>query len=199
MNPVDLGTILVPNDWLLIGPGQAASVEVAAISRRGNELKARLHAWFSSEPDKSISATFPLPVNERVQQTVRLPSVPSKIDHDVVHVRIERPNGEVLWQKQIPAMLVHEPPRWPRFGATATKLRYDAPISVRNSDGTFSALDYAKGWDPRLQDVVVSLPNGTRFVFWRGSSYVPFWAGKRNTGFCYEWAETAAATRRLYR
>src|SRR5262249_42826297 len=25
--------------------------------------------------------------------------------------------------------------------------------------------------------------------FWRGSSYIPFWAGKHNTGACYEWAE----------
>jgi hypothetical protein len=36
----------------------------------------------------------------------------------------------------------------------------------------------------------VSLPNGSRFVFWRGSSYIPFWAGKNNTGLSYEWAET---------
>jgi hypothetical protein len=36
---------------------------------------------------------------------------------------------------------------------------------------------------------VVALPNGSRFVFWRGSSYIPFWAGRHNTGFCYEWAE----------
>src|SRR5205814_7912154 len=33
VNPVDLGTILVPADWLLLGPGQSASLDVAAISR----------------------------------------------------------------------------------------------------------------------------------------------------------------------
>jgi hypothetical protein len=37
--------------------------------------------------------------------------------------------------------------------------------------------------------VVVFLPNGARWVFWRGSSYIPFWAGQHNTGLCYEWAE----------
>ena len=36
---------------------------------------------------------------------------------------------------------------------------------------------------------MVWLPNGARFVFWRGSSYIPFWAGRHNTGACYEWAE----------
>ena len=87
-------------------------------------------------------------------------------------------------------MLVHTPPRWPAFGATSTKLRYDAPISVRDpKTGTFSSLKYEQGWDPSLNDVVVSFPNGARYVFWRGSSYIPFWAGRFNTGACYEWAE----------
>jgi hypothetical protein len=51
-------------------------------------------------------------------------------------------------------------------------------------------MDYAKAWDSSLNDVVVSLPNGSRYVFWRGSSYIPFWAGQHNTGMSYEWAET---------
>lgn len=189
-NPVDFGAILVPDGWLLLGPGQAASVEVAAVSRRGDESNALLRVWFSSQPDEAVSTPFPLLRNARVQHTVRLPSAPPNLEREVLHVVVERKNGAVLWQKTIPAMLVSEPPRWPRFGATATKLRYDASISVRNEDNTFSTLDYANGWDPRLQDIVISLPNGTRFVFWRGSCYVPFWAGRHNTGFSYEWAET---------
>ena len=36
----------------------------------------------------------------------------------------------------------------------------------------------------------MSFPNGARFVFWRGASYIPFWAGRHNTGFTYEWAES---------
>jgi hypothetical protein len=127
---------------------------------------------------------------KRVQQRLRLPPTPAKTDRDEVHVTIERPNGDVIWQKTIRAMVVQDPPRWPRFGATATKLRYDLPILERSSDGKYTKLDYNKGWDRNLKDVVVSLPNGSRFVFWRGSSYAPFWAGQRNTGFCYEWAET---------
>lgn len=190
VNPVDLGAILVPDGWLLLGPGQAASVDVAAISRRGDEQDARLRVWFSSEPAKAVSTRFPLPNHERVQRRVPLPRAPRKLEREVLHVAIERANGVVLWQKKIPAMLVSKPPRWPRFGATATKLRYDAPISVRNNDGTFSTMDYATAWNPQLQDVLVSLPNGTRFVFWRGSCYVPFWAGRHNTGLSYEWAET---------
>jgi len=40
---------------------------------------------------------------------------------------------------------------------------------------------------------VVFLPNGSRFVFWRGSNYIPFWAGKYNTGVLYQWAEDCSS------
>jgi len=190
MNPVDLGAILVPEDWLLLGPGQAAQAEVAAISGRGDEPNARLRACYSSEPAWAVTVPFPLANNVRAQRNVPLPRASLALEREVLHVSIERSGGAVLWQKMIPAMLVSKPPRWPRFGATFTRLRYDAPISVRNENGAFSTLDYAKGWDPRLQDLVVSLPNGARFVFWRGSCFVPFWAGLHNTGLSYEWAET---------
>ena len=63
-----------------------------------------------------------------------------------------------------------------------------------NSAGAQTAalpsIDYHTAWDAALNDVVVFLPNGARFVFWRGSSYIPFWATKNNVGLCYEWAET---------
>ena len=96
----------------------------------------------------------------------------------------------MLWKKIIPTMLVHQPPEFTRFGAVATKLRYDLPISVRHEDGQFTSLEYSKGWDEKRNDVIVCLPGGGRFVFWRGSCYVPFWAGRHNTGLSYEWAET---------
>jgi hypothetical protein len=194
LNPVDLGAVLVPAGWLLLGPGQGANIEVAAVSNRGDEPEARLRMRFSSEPAKGFSVAFPLTSRVRVQRMFPLPPPPSKLEREVLQVSIETAKHRVLWQKRILVMLVRKRPRWPDFGATSTKLRYDAPISVRNEDGTFSTMDYAQAWDPRLQDVVVSLPNGARFVFWRGSSYVPFWAGRFNTGLSYEWAETTPPT-----
>ena len=104
---------------------------------------------------------------------------------------IQAADGSTLWQKKIPTILAHERSAWPRFGATRAKLRYHAPISVRADDGSFSSMRFEDGWDPSLEDIVISLPNGSRFVFWRGSCYVPFWAGRCNTGLSYEWAETS--------
>ncbi len=190
INPVDLGTIFVPHDWLLLGGQQSAFLTAAAIVHDGEEATARLRAWFASQPEKAISQPFPLAANKRAEGQLKLDSIPKDIDRDQLRVVIDRPDGTILWEKSLPTMLVQSLPPRPRFGAIATKLRYDLPISVRQEDGHFTSLDYTKAWDTSLNDVVVYLPNGERFVFWRGSCYVPFWAGRHNTGMSYEWAET---------
>ncbi len=192
-NPVDLGTILVPHGWLLLGPGQGGRLDIAAICRDRDEPEAHVRAFFQSAPDREATAAVALLKGRTKGMALRLPEPSKSLDRDVLHVVLIAGRGEVLAEKSIAVMLVQKPPRWPRFGATYTKLRYDAPISVRDPrTGTFSSLKYEDGWAPALQDVVVSLPNGSRFVFWRGSSYIPFWAGKYNTGACYEWAEVVS-------
>ncbi len=190
VNPVDLGTILPPADWLLLGSNQNANLDVAAISRDRDLPKAKLSAWFESAPHKKVVVSLPLAKGRRTEENIALPPAPAQADRDVLHVTIDKGEGSGRWHKTIQTMLVQQPPQWPRFGAVETKLRYDAPISVRAEDGTLSTMDYAHGWEPSLNDVVVSLPNGSRFVFWRGASYIPFWAARNNTGLCYEWAET---------
>jgi hypothetical protein len=191
INPIDLGTVLIPNDWLLLGSGQRASVGIAAICRTNHMIGSRARAWFESNPKKSSSSDIELAENQKTQINLILPTEPAKLDRDILHVTILDSAKKELWHKKIPTMLVHNKPKWPAFGATETKLRYDAPISLLSRETSqLSSMSYSNGWAPHLKDVVVSLPNGSRFVFWRGSSYVPFWAGRHNTGLSYEWAET---------
>lgn len=191
INPVDLGTILVPADWLLLRNGQSAAVEVAAIDASGATGKATVRAWFAGNPGRAAEAALELAGGRKGTAKLVVSSDGISGERDDLHVSISGAGGKPLWQKRIRTMLVANPPRLPAFGATEMKLRYDAPISLRDSDtGKLSQLEYAKGWDPSLEDVVVTFPSGARFVFWRGSSYVPFWAGKHNTGLSYEWAET---------
>jgi hypothetical protein len=190
VNPVDLGTILVPSGWLLLGPGQTATLAVAAISRDRNLPGAKVTAWFDSRPDRRATAAMGLSRGQRRREFVKLPEVPTAGDRDALSVVLEDADGRAIWRKAIPVMLVARPPARPRFGATREKLRYDLPISVRDpKTGAYSTMPYAGAWPADLGDVVVSLPGGGRFVFWRGSSYIPFWAGRHNTGACYEWAE----------
>jgi hypothetical protein len=189
LNPVDLNAILVPGDWLLLGPGQSGQLTVCAIQRGGDEKKVTVKAWFESKAEKSTSVELTLLPAARIETTFALPTSVAE-ERDVLHVSIVDAGGKELWQKQIITMRVAQPLGLPRFGAVETKLRYDAPISVRDpTTGKFSSLPYADGWDPQLKDIVVALPNGSRFVFWRGSSYIPFWASRENVGLCYEWAE----------
>jgi hypothetical protein len=190
VNPVDLGTVLVPSGWLLLGPAQSATLEIAAISRMADLPGVQLKAWFDSAPTLVSTAALPLERGKCSRRTLKLPQPPADRDRDAISVVLENGGGRALWRKTIAVMMAQRPPPGTRFGATYEKLRYDAPISIREpGTGKFSSLRYEDGWSRELCDVVVWLPNGARFVFWRGSSYIPFWAGLHNTGFCYEWAE----------
>ncbi len=190
INPVDLGTILVPAGWLLLGPGQSAKLELAAISRGEDLPRAQIKACYGSASEPAAISQIKLPIGVRTKLDMTVPAPRHNSDRDELSVVIDDGLGRVLWRKTIPVMLVREPPRRVPFGATYERLRYDAPISVRQAGtGKFSSLKYEDAWKPELRDVVVWLPGGGRFVFWRGSSYIPFWAGLHNTGACYEWAE----------
>ena len=189
VNPVDLGAMFVPADHLLLEAGQAGQVDVAAISRTRDLSSLTVDVWFESQPERKSSASLSLDKSIRKRIETPFPNCPSSRTRDTLRVSI-REGAKELWRKAIPTMIVPTRPKWPRFGASRTKLRYDPPILIRREDGSSESLAYEDGWDDELEDVVVSLPGGTRFVFWRGSSYVPFWAGTHNTGFTYEWAET---------
>ena len=188
INPVDLNTVLVPSDWLLLGPGQTGRLTIHAIQRSQTDEKFQVKTWFESAADRPSSFAVSLPRGVRGEKTFALVS-PATAEHDVLHVAIFAADGAKLWAKKITTMRIAQPIALPRFGAVETKLRYDAPISVRNAAGNFSDLAYADAWAPKFKDVVVALPNGSRFVFWRGSSYIPFWASRSNVGLCCEWAE----------
>ena len=191
VNPVDLGTIFVPHDWLLLAPGRKTEVEAAAIAYGQSVPDGRLVAWFESDEQGRVSAALEVQDRKRSEAKLTLDAVRPAGANDVLHVALLDSQRKELWHKKINAMYVASAPNLPPFGATKLKLRYDPPISVNTAGGgKLDFIDYDTAWDESLQDVVVTLPTGGRFVFWRGSSYIPFWMGENNTGMCYEWAET---------
>jgi hypothetical protein len=185
INPVDLGTVFVPADWLLLAGGQKAEVEVAALDRSTEIIGAAVAAWYESAPDEKIKAGLTLNRGTVARQKLALGPCSKVLKRDTLHVAIVDDAGKAFWTKDIPVMLIPQPASWPKFGAVETKLRYDAPIPVANGQ----PVNYDQGWDPKRKEVGVFFPNGARWVFWRGASYCPFWAGRSSTGFCYEWAE----------
>lgn len=187
IHPVDLGAILVPHDQLLLASGQHAIVDVAVLSRARDIPNARLLASFDHE--KSLGQSFPITKGNRRTRTLEVP-LTSRADSAVLTVSLTD-GSRTLWTKDIRTLVVPKPPRWPTFGAVETRLRYDKSIvTVDPQTGQRKTpIDYGKAWNPALNDVVVFLPNGSRFVFWRGASYIPMWVSPDNTGVSYQWAE----------
>jgi hypothetical protein len=189
MNPVDLGAILPPADWLVLGPEQQARVTVAAFSSKEVISGAEVFAWFESAPEKPAKAAIELRKGVRAGLKVALPSPVFSKDRDTLNVAIRDVKGRELWRKTIRTMLMRDPARMPAFGAVETKLRYDYPLLSYSGPDKVTEIPYDNAWAPERKDVVVALPNGSRFVFWRGAAYTPFWAGKHNTALNFEFAE----------
>src|SRR5262249_12985420 len=138
VNPLDLGTILVPSGWLLLGPEQSATLDVAAMSRARDLPNARLTARYASAPGRAATASLPLRAGATGRLQLKLPDPPPDRQHETLAVSIDDGHGQALWNKSITVMLVWHPPQRPRFGATYERLRYDAPISVRDpKSGSF--------------------------------------------------------------
>lgn len=188
INPVDLGTILVPADWLLLAGGQKAKLSVAGISRRKDVRDARVKAWYASSPQKKVTRPLSLKQGGTTRQQLLLDGCSGTLEKDILHVVVEGRDGRELWRKKVNVMITPKPEAVPQFAAVSTKLRYDAGV-LNIVDGKREHYDYYKAWKPELNDVVVFLPNGSRWVFWRGASYIPIWASRYNTGLSYEWAE----------
>lgn len=189
VNPVDLGAILPPADWLVLGPEQQARVTVAAFSAKETISGAEVLAWFASDTAKTTKAAIELPKGVRTELRLTLPSPDTAGDHETLHVALRDAKGRELWRKTIRTMLMRGSPKLPAFGAIETKLRYDYPLLSYSGPDKVTEIPYDQAWAPERKDVVIALPNGSRFVLWRGAAYTPFWAGKHNTALNFEFAE----------
>jgi hypothetical protein len=196
-HPVDHGLIFVPNGWLVLGPADRPRFRVALIAYHRQFPNARLRAWLESAPRRVHQQDLPLLRRVREERTIEVPAAPRRgRTRDTLHITVTDGQDRTLWRATMPVIIVPGPPQLPAFAARQIKLRYELPILINRSPtgqldmNRIDTMPYEQGWPATFHDVVVSLPNGSRFIFWRGASYIPFWAGTHNTGTCYEWAET---------
>src|SRR5262249_3807089 len=92
-NPVDLGTILVPYDWLLLGPGTRAVVKTAVLSNRRDIPNARLRIWFDS--DKGLDIAMPIVAHRRIEKEVTLPNWSTRKARAILNVRLSDGSAEL--------------------------------------------------------------------------------------------------------
>ena len=111
INPVALGTVLVPAGWLLLGHGQSASLEVAAYCPRQSHPSAAVCAWFESAPSARSSTPFPITAGRRTTIRLGLPPTPPHGTSDSLHIELRGNEPTALWKKTIPVMIVREAPK----------------------------------------------------------------------------------------
>lgn len=187
-HPIDMGVILAPANWLVINGGQVSFADLALISRKQGSEKYDVRAWFASQPDKAVTKSVSLTGGKKSSLSIQLPPASNSLEKDSLHLTVKDASGNQVWEKGIHVMLVQKMQKFPGFGVAETKLRYDVPIT-NIVDGKNQPFSYDSAWSPDKKDYVVFLPNGSRWVFWRGASYIPVWVSKYNTGLSYEWAE----------
>ena len=110
INPVDLGAILPPANWLLLESGREAEVKIAALSCNGQIHGAKVSGWFDSAPDQKVSADLVLSRNERVLASLVLRATSRDLKKDLLHVAVVDGAGREMWQKDIHTMLVPDAP-----------------------------------------------------------------------------------------
>ena len=192
INPVDLGTILVPSGWLLLGPGQSATLETAAISRTQNWPRPASRHGSSRLPPRRARLSIPLHAGVRADRpAATAPGSPRHATAMSFRSQSTTATATSSGTRTSPSCWCANR-RAGRASAPAyEKLRFDAPISVRDpATGKYSSLRYRRRLEAdRSATSSSGCPTG------RGSSSGGARATSRsgpagnNTGACYEWAE----------
>jgi len=196
INPVDIGTFLVPGDRLLLGDGQSLNVEVKGIilgDGAGRPIELSLRIVDKNDNVFSSVDQFeefePGSIYNIEMQTAAGKLLPGKYRAEFRAFD----KGELVCEEYKWVVIKDIKAADRGFGAYEADLKYEGPVLVYDREKEEWA---KKKWDDLWlkgphSDIVVSFPNGNRFVFWRGSSNVPFWASKSNVGMTYEWLEAS--------
>jgi len=180
-NYVDHGYGLLPADRVMAYPGQA--VQVLAAVRPAGPGEATVKAWLTDAEGPARSFSLAVPGSGEMPASLTIDTRDLEPGTYRLVLEAALPHGETARAQR--ELLVVMPFRETGFSAYRTDLRYPAPVYT-SKDDTRSWDELWRGLD--LDDVVVRFGNGARFVFWRGTSYVPCFA-YNNTWLSYEWFE----------
>lgn len=195
-NPVDMGAFLVPGDRVLMGTDSMLEVGISALfpgDGPGRPVSLKLQV---TDRDKNV-------LSEVGQKSELVPGT-------MEHLKLETAKGKFKAGKYLAeftvsdaAGAIYEEKKWlivreplaaqTDFGAYEARIDYLGSVpQYDRKTKEWSDLKWDDVWEKGpYNDIVVAFPNGNRFVFWRGSGYVPFWASWANIGMTYEWIESA--------
>lgn len=179
---VDHGYGLLPASYLMVTPGTELALRFAA----GPQAKGSAQVVAELvDRDGATVRSISRSVSQATQaSSLSLDTSGLRIGTYGLRLKATLAKGTVVEDTR--QVILVERSHEPGFGARYADLSYPAPVYVSRTD-TLPWEALWKGND--LRDLVVSFDNSeARFVFWRGTSYVPCWAF--NTSWLsYEWLE----------
>jgi hypothetical protein len=195
-NSVDMGTVLIPGDTVLAETGQNLKVDISGtFIGAGSDRKVKLELKIVDR-DKNLLSNIALDENYESGKfsDLSMEPAPGKLLPGKYRAEFTATaGGAVVYQEKKWIVIEQAPAPRAEFGAYEADLSYLGPVMVYDT----KTKEWEKQkWDDQWErgphnDIVVSFPNGQRFVFWRGASNVPFWVSWDNVGLTYEWMEAA--------
>ncbi|MFH1538287.1 MAG: hypothetical protein ABIH66_04960 [bacterium] len=187
-HPVDLGYLLRPEDMVILTEGQGLAV-AAGIHAFGTGKK-RLSFSAAGGEILLLDGTLEIEAGVFNDFLIEIPIV----DRKIRSVSLNIMDGDEVVCSDTRRVAFREKTGGKRgFGAYWTSLEYPDKVPIYDREKEeWGRASWDKLWERGPKgDVVVNFENGQKFVFWRGSGYVPFWASARNVGMTYEWLEAA--------
>jgi hypothetical protein len=197
INPVDLGRLLIPADVAAARAGQELKIGLwfcPAVKDANIEVTANAKIIDSSGKVLASQVLKRKIVNGEVwtANEIKIPTAGLKEGEYSLELSFEKENKSIYNSKRR-LIICAATAEQREFGAYYTDLKYDEPIRVHRNqrEEKWNETSWENIWlrGPH-RDIVVAFPDEKRFVFWRGSSYAPFWYSRENVGMCYEWVET---------
>jgi len=180
---VDNGYGLMPADHLLARAGQSVRVRFACLP--AGPGMAKVSATLKDGQGAVVGALQGVINLDRTTVTSNTLATSDLRPGDYsLKLEARLPAGDTIVERR--RLTVVEPTLDPGFGARYADLRYTNPVYVsREATASWDSL-----WqDSGLRDVVITFADSDRrFVFWRGTSYVPCWA-YNSSWLTYEWLE----------
>lgn len=196
INPIDLGRALVPNDSVIIANGQKLQIDFQLFfAGKGGKQNVSVRARVvDRDGNEHLAMSYENAAAEGEVVTQQLETPTDKLNPGKYRLEITcEQNGQTLCSQKWWLLREDITPAHRNFGAFYTELKYDGGVPIYDiPTEKWSFEKWDKLWERGpSEDIVVAFPNGNRFVFWRGSSNVPFWASPANIGLTYEWMEAS--------
>ncbi len=197
INQIDFGYALTPADIVLASAGQSVKarfrMSFPGSGKSAHKVKASL-TLSEKEGDAREAASGEFSVSEgRI--------VSGEVNFDCAGISPGRllmrlsmtEGGKEIYSAERTLYIVKNGEPYTGFGAYYTQVGYLGQIGVFDyPTKKWSRMSWSRAWERGPDDdIVVMFPNGNRYVFWRGSGYVPFWMSGAGTGMTYEWLEAS--------